>query len=238
MHLSDSRTASSGGVIRISAAEAVLTDLRSSIERGDLAVGAKLPSETALASRFGVSRSVVREALRSCQTLGLTRTQTGKGTFVIADQTWDLAVGNYSGRDLLEARPHIEVPAAGLAAMRRSPEQLAELEQLTAQMRSSTNRASWFELDVEFHAAIALASGNKVFQSTLAGIRDALARQAETLNIVGGRKQASDMEHSAIVRAIVDGSQVAAERAMHDHLDAVRQTVETVLHAAEANEPT
>ena len=64
MSLSDSWTAGQSEFTRLSASEAVLADLRSAIEKGDLEVGAKLPSEAAMASRYGVSRSVVREALR------------------------------------------------------------------------------------------------------------------------------------------------------------------------------
>ena len=69
---------------RVSAAEAVFTDLRQAIESGDLPVGERLPSEAALGERYAVSRSVVREALRSCTALGLTETRTGRGTFVVS----------------------------------------------------------------------------------------------------------------------------------------------------------
>ena len=85
------------------------------------------PWEAELAARYGVSRSVVREALRSCAALGLTQTHTGKGTFVVsARSTGDLVLGRYSARDLTEARPHVEVPAAGLAALGRRVEEEPE----------------------------------------------------------------------------------------------------------------
>ena len=65
---------------------------------------------------------MVREALRSCTALGLTVTKTGRGTFVVANRAAeDLDLGLFSARGLTEARPHIEVPAAELAAERRRP---------------------------------------------------------------------------------------------------------------------
>ncbi len=70
-------------VTRKNAAEVVFDDIRSAITSGRLAVGTRLPSETQLAGRFGVSRPIVREALRSLQTLGLTQTRTGSGTYVL-----------------------------------------------------------------------------------------------------------------------------------------------------------
>src|SRR6478735_8408104 len=140
MGSSDSWTASQPQFARVSAAEAVLADLRASIERGELPVGQRLPSEAALGKRYQVSRAVVREALRSCETLGLTRTRTGSGTFVIADQVPTvLTVGNYSSRDLLEARPHVEIPAAGLAAIRSNEPARIELQRLVDQMEAATD---------------------------------------------------------------------------------------------------
>ena len=71
---------------RLSAAEAVFNAIRTDIESGQIPVGGKLSSEAMLSQSYGVSRSVIREALRSCTALGLTVTKTGKGTFVVADK--------------------------------------------------------------------------------------------------------------------------------------------------------
>jgi len=178
----------------------VFSAVRRDIEDGTVEVGAKLSSEAALAAQYGVSRSVIREALRSCNALGLTVTKTGKGTFVVADRVAnDLALGQYSARDLNEARPHIEVPAAGLAAKRRSPEDLEHLKEIVESMLAETDPETWVSLDASFHSIIARASGNKVFESVVADIRDALAHQSETLNMVADRQHDSDDEHLRIV---------------------------------------
>ncbi|MET3811953.1 DNA-binding FadR family transcriptional regulator [Arthrobacter sp. UYEF3] len=249
MNLSDSRTAgqpaesaahsaavSSGRglarpLARLSAAEAVFNAIRTDIESGQVAVDGKLSSEATLAQQFGVSRSVIREALRSCTALGLTVTKTGKGTFVVANKVAnDLTLGQYSARDLTEARPHIEVPAAGLAALRRSDEELETLRHVVEAMTTETDPESWVALDSSFHATIASASGNKVFASIVADIRGALAFQSETLNMVADRQQASDVEHQHILAAIEAGSAEDAGAAMAEHLRAVGAALDSILN--------
>ena len=206
--------------------------VRADIESGVVAVGSRLSSEAALAQQYGVSRSVIREALRSCTALGLTVTKTGKGTFVVANKVAnDLVLGQYSARDLNEARPHIEVPAAGLAAVRRTDEELDTLRTLVATMATETDLESWVTLDSTFHATVARASGNKVFESVVADIRDAMAHQSETLNMVtADRQSASDTEHQAILAAIEAGSAEQASEAMARHLDAVGHALDTILN--------
>jgi GntR family transcriptional regulator, transcriptional repressor for pyruvate dehydrogenase complex len=236
VNLSDSRTAGQQGatpspLARLSAAEAVFNAIRGAIESGKLAVGDKLNSEAALAQEYGVSRSVIREALRSCNALGLTVTRTGRGTFVVADRVAnDLVLGQFSARDLNEARPHIEVPAAGLAAERRTAEDLDILRAMVASMAVETDPEAWVVLDSGFHAAIARASGNKVFESVVADIRDALTHQSETLNLVTeDRQHASNEEHQRILDAIEAGSAPDASTAMSAHLRAVADALDSIL---------
>ena len=149
---------------RTSAVEEVFNSIRQGIESGEIPIGSKLGSEASLAASFGVSRSVIREALRSSATLGLTKTETGRGTFVISTTPAnDLVLGNYSSTDIHEARPHIEVPAAGLAALRRTTDDLKKLQDIMEQMEAEDDHVAWVELDTEFHANIASASKNSVF---------------------------------------------------------------------------
>lgn len=200
-------------------------------EAGTIPVGGKLSSEAALSQQYGVSRSVVREALRSCNALGLTTTKTGKGTFVVANTVAnDLTLGQYSARDLTEARPNIEIPAAGLAAERRTEEELDTLRSIVTAMASETDPEAWVVLNSSLHETIAAASGNKVFASVVADIRGALAHQSETLNIVADRQHHSDTEHQEILAAIEAGSADAARAAMARHLDAVDRALGTILN--------
>lgn len=159
MNLSDSWTPRQPVLSRTSAAEEVFNSIRQGIESGEIPIGSKLGSEASLAASFGVSRSVIREALRSSATLGLTKTETGRGTFVIsATPANDLVLGNYSSTDIHEARPHIEVPAAGLAALRRTTDDLKKMQDIMEQMEAEDDHVAWVEWDTEFHATIASVS--------------------------------------------------------------------------------
>jgi DNA-binding FadR family transcriptional regulator len=209
---------------------AVLTHLRSAIERGDYAVGEKLPSEAELCRRLEVSRPVLREALRALQTMGLTVSRTGKGTFVIsAGPVEDPTFGDYAASDLLEVRRHVEIPVARYAAARRTPEDLDHLTHLLERMERETDTTAWVAMDTLFHLAIAQAARNPVFRKVIEEIRDALARQSTFLNEFGGRRERSNREHRAIVEALMDGSEHDAAKAMADHLARVNTTLTSIV---------
>ena len=236
MNLSDSKTASQGPR-RVSALEAVLGHLRAAIENGEYAVGEKLPSEAELCRTLEVSRPVLREALRALQTMGLTVSKTGKGTFVVANTVEDPTFGDYAASDLLEVRRHVEIPVAGYAALRRTPEDLDHLSHLLERMERETDTTSWVALDTLFHLAVAQAAQNPVFRRVIEEIRDALARPSAFLNELGGRREQSNREHRAIVEALMDGSELDAVDAMAHHLDRVDTTLTDIVRPARAETP-
>jgi DNA-binding FadR family transcriptional regulator len=225
MNLSDRQTAGHA-IRRVSAMEALLAHLREAIERGAYSVGDKLPSEAALSKEFEVSRSVVREALRGLQALGLTESRTGKGTFVVANRPVEHPTfGPYSARDLFEVRRHVEVPAAGYAALRHSSDDLDVLTGLLERMETESDNTAWVALDSLFHITIAQSSANPVFGKVIEEIRDALAKQSSFLNQLGDRRGASNDEHRHIVTAIAQGDQDSATEAMTRHLEHVENTL-------------
>ena len=226
MDLPDSWTDRRNAIVRQNAAESVFEDLRSAIESGELPIGVKLPPEAALAERYGVSRSVIREALRSSQTLGLTETKTGSGTVVVSSHPSPPNYGKFSARDLVEARPYIEVPAAGWAARRRSDAQLADLTRIVDEMEGETDPARWVRLDTQFHLGIAQASGNAVFATIVAAIRGALSMQSRMLNAsIPERRTASNREHRKVLDAIATGDFADASDCMRQHLDRVEDAI-------------
>ncbi|WP_406350434.1 FadR/GntR family transcriptional regulator [Streptomyces sp. NBC_00658] len=237
MNLSDSQT---GGSVprRVSAMEAVLTHLRSAIERGEYAIGDKLPSEAEMCRRLEVSRPVLREALRALQVMGLTVSRTGKGTFVLANTVEDPTFGDYAASDLLEVRRHVEIPVAGYAAVRRTPENLDHLAHLLERMEREIDTTAWVAMDTIFHIAVAEASQNPVFRRVIEEIRDALARQSAFLNELGDRREQSNREHRAIVEALIDGSEHDAVEAMSHHLDRVETTLTSIVHPERTDTPT
>lgn len=224
--MSDSWTGSSG---RVGAVEYVLRDLVGAIEGGIVVVGERLPAETALAARYGVSRAVVREVLRVCEARGLTMTRNGRGTFVTSRRgAASLSFGDFSAAHMMEARPHIEIPGAGLAAIRRSDADIEELQSLLEEMRETGDAARWVELDIRLHIAIAEASGNPVFVEIITRVSDALVSQSSLLNRNPQRRPASDGEHRAIISAIARGSIAEAEDAMQYHLDQVKEALSLI----------
>ncbi|MGV9642041.1 FadR/GntR family transcriptional regulator [Streptomyces sp. NPDC003514] len=228
MNLSDSRTAGQPPR-RVSAMEAVLAHLRDAIERGDYAVGDKLPSEAELCRTLEISRPVLREALRALQTMGLTVSKTGKGTFVVARNVEEPVFGDYTAGDLMEVRRHVEIPVVGYAARRRTPENLDHLAHLLDRMERETDTTAWVAMDTLFHLGVAEAAQNPVFRRVIEEIRDALARQSAFLNELGGRREQSDREHRAILRALTDGSEAGATEAMTHHLDRVGTTLTDIV---------
>ncbi|WP_102194423.1 FadR/GntR family transcriptional regulator [Microbacterium aurantiacum] len=221
------------GLERISATEAAFRALTAMIRGDEYEIGDRLPSELALAGEFGVSRSVVREALHACATLGLTETRTGSGTFVVRkNPSSQLVFGEFSAQDLIEARQHIEVPTAGYAAERHTPAQLANLRRILAALDTAKDLQAWVALDGELHVAIAEASRNPVLISVVTSTREALDIQSEFLNVTQARQQASNIEHAQIVEAIASGSAVKAREAMADHVGQVALAVQKVAAAS------
>lgn len=215
---------------RANAAGAILEDLREGIRSKNLEVGVKLPSEIALAGQYGVSRPVVREALRSAQALGLTHTKTGSGTYVVSEIPQPpTRFGAYSTRDLLESRPVIEAPAARLAAIRRSDEQAAELLRICTNLEHEVKPRLWVVLDSLFHVTVAEASGNAVFAAIVADTREALSQQSEIINLVAHRREASNVEHREIAQAINEQDPDRAIRAMQLHLSYVEVIVRPMI---------
>ncbi|KMO94606.1 FadR/GntR family transcriptional regulator [Streptomyces roseus] len=218
--------------------EAVFGHLRSAIERGEYVVGDKLPSEAELCRTLEVSRPVLREALRALQAMGLTVSKSGKGTFVVANTVEDPTFGDYAASDLLEVRRHVEIPVAGYAALRRTPEDLDHLRHLLDRMEHETDTTAWVAMDTVFHLAVAEASRNPVFRRVIEEIRDALARQSTFLNELGGRREQSNCEHRAILEALADGSEHDAVEAMSHHLLRVETTLTDIVRPQHTTAPT
>ena len=129
----------------------------------------------------------------------------------------EITYGAYSARDLMEARPVIEVPAAGWAARRRTDEQLRVLTELCAEMKREKDPDKWVSLDSRFHCVIAEASDNAVFiRVRRRRRRDIMATQSQLINLVAHRRPASNREHQRIVDAIASGSFEDSQEAMRN----------------------
>ncbi|MEV8337305.1 FadR/GntR family transcriptional regulator [Leucobacter sp. NPDC077196] len=213
-------------VKRVSATEAAFRAIRDLIENDAVVAGDRLPGELTLAKQFGVSRSVVREALHACSTLGLTETRSGSGTYVVSKTPSGVSeFGGFDPDHLMEARIHVEVPTAGHAAQRRTEDELEAMRRLLSRMLETTVLHEWVRLDRDFHTLVAEASHNSVLLSITASMRRSLDLQSEFLNITQARQLDSDVEHAAIFAAIEAGDRTAAEQAALQHIDAVASAI-------------
>ncbi len=204
------------------AGEQVRTQLIEQIRSGGLAVDDRLPSEAELAKAFGVSRSVIREALNSLNALGLTRSHAGKGTFVAAnDVTSALLMGLYRPEDLNEVRRCLEVPVARMTATRRTDDDLARLAGLVSDFETTDDAQARVQVDSDFHIEIARATGNPLFPKLIGELRQVLQEQALRVSTLPGRADEARAEHRRIYEAIAAGDGEAAAAAMDAHLAAV-----------------
>lgn len=182
------------------------------ILRGTIAAG-ELVTERQIAARLGMSRTPVREAVRRLE---------GEGTLE-RQRSGALVVPPYSMEDFLHAlavRRLLEGEAARLAAGKVSPDVLQVARERIAQLRANGMGETARQDDRDFHAAIAVASGNPVLATAISDLRRRtamfrLGRLPERVD------QVCD-EHLAIVDALASGDGEAARTAMQTHIDNVR----------------
>ncbi|WP_116953464.1 FadR/GntR family transcriptional regulator [Jiangella endophytica] len=202
------------------------------IHRGDLRPGDRLPTEEAMAATYGVSRTVVREAVSRLNAAGLVQTQHGRGTHVLTSGTtvpFEVGAGEIRTLEdmveLLDFRLGIEVEAAGLAAAVRSDDELARLHTELEQFESASQRpGDSVEADVALHRAVARASHNRYVAQVLDALGPVMiALPQARLEMSGGSAGGTHlarvaMEHRNIVDAIERGSPEDARAAMRVHL--------------------
>lgn len=197
----------------------VTRTLREAIAAGSYAVGDRLPSEAQLTERFGVSRTVVREAIASLRADGLVQPRQGAGVFVTAPRPKGAnslaADGDDELIEVLELRMALETEAARLAALRRSVQQAAEIARCAEASADPTGDVA--QKDFAFHAAIAAATNNPKFLSVLEMISpEPLPKTGVGPSVIA----ASAAEHSDIAEAIAEGNSELARATMRGHLEA------------------
>ena len=196
--------------------------------------GDKLPAERELAEMFSVSRSSIRDAIRSLQSMGLVEPRQGVGT-VVCEITADAVINplaNVLGRkrqmvtELLDVRKMLEPPLAARAASHASAEELAEMEEILRRQQEKVARGeNTVEEDSEFHYAIAMASDNSIVLKVLDMLMDLLRETRERSLQVEGRSQKSLDGHRRILSAIKRHDSEAAQNAMRRHIEDVEHIV-------------
>lgn len=213
------------------------SDLRDRIVAGELRPGDRLPVEPELSTRYGVSRSTVREALRLLTSQNLISTVRGVtgGSFVVAprpEQISDylqtslglLAVDTQITVDqLLEIRDLLEVPAAGLAALRRTEGDLAELRGYLFDP-TALEPEEMYEPNKRFHTTLLRASGNPLLEVVARPIFQVLDERFLRERAPGRFWHEVDHDHREILALVEAGDEAGASQAAHAHLTHLRPT--------------
>lgn len=215
-----------------SLASNVAKQLEKQISAGHISVGDKLPTENALCDLFGVSRTVIREAITQLKSLGLVETKRGVGTSVIRSQTSETMFAYQIDPTaitdilhILEMRLSVETTACELAALRRSEEDVAILEKHFNDFDEALRRGELARKeDYAFHLAICTATRNPFLKQFYEQFNKNVIPRAKLIN--SNLKQvATDeylhrirTEHLEILNSIKNQDGEGARQAMHNHL--------------------
>ncbi|SPF80955.1 FadR/GntR family transcriptional regulator [Pseudoprimorskyibacter insulae] len=223
----------------------VRDNLKAQITSGQYKPGDRLPSEARLTEEYGVSRTVVREAVAALRADGLVDPQRGAGVFVIEPKPDPMAAFRNVDTErlstmieMLELRTAVEVEAAGLAAQRRSPSQeeriikaMEELNRFAAAGGIEMNA----EADFELHLAVADATNNPRFGEFLRMMGTQViprrVLKGDNPTLPDGYQAMLTQEHEDIVNAILDGDEQRARAAMRKHLKGSQTRYRTLLRS-------
>lgn len=206
-----------------------------------------MPDETALSERFGVSRTVVREAIKVLASKGLVETRPKVGTQVRPRRDWNLLdsdvlawryeVGPDEGflEDVSEVRAIIEPPAAALAARRATPDEVTAILAWCGRMEEAApdDVDRYIDADMGFHTAILDACHNDLLAQLSDTITMALRLSRRLTVTVPGSSLAAMPAHQNVAAAIRDRDPGAAESAMRDLLRVTATDIARALHVAD-----
>jgi DNA-binding FadR family transcriptional regulator len=205
----------------------IADQIRTLIENGEAAPGARLPAERDLARQLGVSRPSLREALIALEVEGLLDVRVGSGIYVTrpGERTRGADLANASGPfEVIRARWMIEAECAALAAKHGSPAQLRAVRKAHAELQKQAKRHyNPLDADRAFHVRIAEATGNSALVLVVQTLWDQrvgpLYRALERKLEYPAMAAETTREHQAVVAAILAHNPGAARAAMRTHMD-------------------
>ena len=219
----------------------VATEIEEAILSKKLPPGERLPSELELCSQFGVSRTAVREALRTLSAKGMISIEKGRGIFVKSMSSEHVSNSMHSYLEVtgtrntmlevIEARIIIEPAITEYAALHHTEEDIIALRQNLEEMRLNTDQAEHARLDMKFHLLIAEASGNNIMPLILNPIHRLMPTiKKKIMSSVPGAKEAALLWHNKVIEAIESRDPKKAYLAMKGHLEVAKQQTEQLIH--------
>ena len=214
--------------------EEVFSQIHQLIKDGRFKARDQLPSERELAETFKVSRTSVREALRTLESQGLIVSRTGMGNFVV-DLPVEALVGPLARllideknalADVFEMRKLIEPHIAALAAERATTRDIAQLKRIVAKQADAVSRGeTGVEADAELHLSIGRATRNQALQKLVSGLMEMLSRSREESLQTDERRESSIDAHRRIIAAIEKHDKARARSEMLRHIEQVEENV-------------
>lgn len=214
--------------------------LATEILSGKYPPGSKLPQEAEILERFSISRTLLREVIKTLTAKGLVVPKTRVGTKVRDKQHWNffdadvlawrVSLGFDDGfrRDVSDIRLALEPKAAALAAQRATAEQIVYLRKCVQAMNEAIgSRRQFAEADLEFHQAVGLTSGNELIRSISGVIEAALVASFMLLPVEEQEMHDTTVaNHAKIVDAIEARNPEAAAKAMYDAINSGQERIE------------
>jgi GntR family transcriptional repressor for pyruvate dehydrogenase complex len=218
--------------------ESIVQQVLDLIENGKLKQGDQLPSERELTEIFKVSRTTVREAIRTLESMKLLQSRQGNGTYVLASNEEDLvqplAAALFNAKDdirhIFYVRKIIEPHVAELAAENATAQEIEEMEEILRRQEICVEKGeNIIETDSAFHNLMAGATKNRVMERLTAALVDFLKQSREhyLLDVEPGnnRPERSLEGHKQVLAAIKKGDCEAAQRLMLQHLEEIERIV-------------
>lgn len=212
-----------GGRLSDNVAKALIAE----ITGGSYAVGQRLPPEREMAIRFGVSRTVIREAMKALNSRGFVTVRPGSGVFVAegqasaASESLRLLVHGASElnyEQVYEVRATLEGRVAACAAERATAADHARLRDALAALDTAVSGEEYAQADGAFHLVIADMAHNQLFRIVLEAVGDVMLEVRRWVAYVPAARKRVTADHREIADAILRRDPGAAQRAMEEHL--------------------
>lgn len=227
--------------------DTVADELEKMISSNEITIGEKLPAEESLAKSFGVSRNVLREALKTLRERGLIEIRVGDGAYVIQlgedhfRRTFSRLVhfGEIDITSIYEVRLYLEAGGCASASAKITDSELEHLKTLVHKMKAAIDHElSWVELELEFHLSIAKADRNPLLLSLMDAITNLLTELFEIF-YMGPRagRENGLLAHARILEALIARDANRAYEEMKEHLLQSKNRVENLLEEVRRKEP-
>jgi GntR family transcriptional regulator, transcriptional repressor for pyruvate dehydrogenase complex len=217
----------------------VVDRIRFEIATGTLKDGQQLPGEHELAHNFGVSRTVIREAIKTLAANGLVEVRAGAGTFIIDGTSAVLRHsltlmmslrGIMALQDIVELREMLEPEIAFKAALHASNADITRLEHAIRVMdQNLASIKEYIAADNQFHLGLAIATRNDLLPHVLESVVVALIQLREHVGKTKDAPRRAQTHHRRLLQAIIDRDPEGARTAMINHLRQVRDDVTLAL---------